>query len=95
MAWLLVSDEWRTIVTSTALEPMTDLRATLEAAWQKRIAEGWRADRTGRHTEFFFCKKEDQRLLTIIRRPDPAPPPQSTAPPQHNIVPDRSSAAAQ
>jgi hypothetical protein len=74
VTWLLVRDEWRTVLTSRPLEPMTDLRAILEAERQARIADGWDADPIGRRTAFFFCKREGQRRLTIIERHDPALP---------------------
>jgi len=73
---LLVRDEWRTVLRSRRLEPMTDLRgAILKAERQLRIEDGWDSDSVGRRTAFFFCKKEGKRLITIIERYDPALPP--------------------
>jgi hypothetical protein len=73
--WLVVRDEFRTVLESRALAPMADLRAALEAVREARIADGWDADAIGRRTAFFFCKREGKRLFTCVERRDPALPP--------------------
>ena len=55
----------------TPLEPYADLRAIVNAAREKRIAEGWLCSELGRHNGDFFSERDGVRLLVSVRRVEP------------------------
>jgi hypothetical protein len=73
--WLVVRDKCNQVLEVQPLDSRADLRATLNAARDKRIAEGWKADPITRATGCFFCTKDGVRLMVGIERRDPAKPP--------------------
>ena len=69
--WLVVEDMLGRPLEVTQLEPSTDLRAMVNTARDKRMAEGWQCDEIGRHSSGFFCTKDGVRVLVGIKRVEP------------------------
>jgi hypothetical protein len=69
--WLVTEDMLGRPLEVTPLEPYADLRAIVNTARDKRMAEGWECDEIGRHSSGFFCKKDGVRQLVGVKRVEP------------------------
>ena len=69
--WLVVEDMLGRPLEITPLAPYADLRAIVNTARERRIAEGWQCDEIGRHSSGFFCIRDGVRLLVHIHRVEP------------------------
>lgn len=71
--WLIARNSLSQVVEVKPLEPLVDLRATLNAEREVRIAAGWAADAIGARCAFFFCTREGKRVMIGIERQRPGP----------------------
>jgi hypothetical protein len=62
ITWLVARDELSQAVEATELAPNVDLRRSLNAEREARIAAGWNADPIGKVCGFFFCSRAGVRL---------------------------------
>jgi hypothetical protein len=66
VTWLVVRNVHRDVLDSTRLCPGADLAAALSAERNARIAAGWTAEPIPAHCAFFFCARDDERVLVAI-----------------------------
>jgi hypothetical protein len=66
--WLVVRDIYSQLLQCTELPPRADQRATLAAARESRIADGWQADEIGRRCAHFFASRAGERVIVGIAR---------------------------
>jgi hypothetical protein len=69
--WLVVRDPFHTAIEVIPLEPHADLRTVLNAAREVRIAEGWKADELEKRSSYFYCTKDEARMMVGIERSKP------------------------
>jgi hypothetical protein len=73
VTWLVARNDLSRAVEVTELAPNADLRKTLNAAREARIAAGWDADPIGSACGFFFCSRLGIMRLCIgieVRPPE-------------------------
>ena len=66
--WLAVRDMRSQVLELTELPPRADQRAVLVAAWNARIAEGWRVTEIGPQCAHFFATRAGERVMVGIER---------------------------
>jgi hypothetical protein len=75
LRWLVVRNHLSQAIECEQLQPMTDLRATLEQERDERRLDGWTVEEIPKSGAFFFCALDDERCCIAIESyaPDTAP----------------------